>query len=423
MVNQIFKKFIKTYLIALLVSIVVLSLSILGVGMMPNWGLLLISFSAWAGCGLLQIKKGSNNHTDVENPVHSFVHNNDEIHQLINHINSIVAEGMGSVIEEINQVRRLTAESAGVLNNSFCSLNKDTNIQKEIVDSMVNKISQAAESEDEAEVDENEEHEVKHKNISISDFVEQTSEVLMHFVNNMVSNSKYSMNTVNKIDFMYEQLEEIFSMLSDVKSISDQTNLLALNAAIEAARAGEAGRGFAVVADEVRTLSVNSNKFNEQIRSKVESAQLTINETRDLVGESASKDMNDVISEKSRIDKMLVCLKGFDSFMSDSVDIISESNINIRNNTNEAIRSLQFEDIVNQIALHADKKITLLNEFVEHINNEMAKIDSCNSIEEYNSSIQVLRKEISDMSRVYEEESQIKVADQNSMGSGDIDLF
>lgn len=98
---------------------------------------------------------------------------------------------------------------------------------------------------------------------------------------------KHTANTVQKLatevqgaaataDSLAVEAERIGSVMTEIQGIADQTNLLALNAAIEAARAGEHGRGFAVVADEVRALSSRTHNATEQIKLSITEIQQTL---------------------------------------------------------------------------------------------------------------------------------------------------
>ncbi|HSA98334.1 MAG TPA: methyl-accepting chemotaxis protein [Candidatus Nitrosotenuis sp.] len=130
--------------------------------------------------------------------------------------------------------------------------------------------------------------------------------------------------SAQKVRELAEKTNEITAVLDVIRQIADQTNLLALNAAIEAARAGEAGRGFAVVADEVRRLAENSAKSSEEIDKKLKEIQ----ENAHIVVGDIEASSNEVNQGKLVIDSSLKSLDDIATNIknvSKSVKALSES--------------------------------------------------------------------------------------------------
>lgn len=324
-----------------------------------------------------------------------------ELEQLSEETLATLQQQIQHISEENEQIAKLIHNATQSLTDSFHGMNQHTESEEQMLHSLV-------------DVDE--------QGQSFSAFVRETESVMEFLVDTVLRTSDESSKVMRSLEAIGESVDGVISLLDDVKDIASQTNLLALNAAIEAARAGEAGRGFAVVADEVRKLSQKSDAFSDQINDITTSVKATLEEAMHQVSEVVTADTGMALDSKNKVADISQRMTALNEKTQSVINNTGEISHSIAALVNRAITSLQFEDMCRQLSEHIERRLNTVNELtrlvqaMQKAQSEPENLQQCRQmLAEVKQSAEELRPRITATDH--------KSVSQQTLDTGAVELF
>ena len=260
-----------------------------------------------------------------------------------------------SLLSKIWNTGDVLTDKSNILNDDVHLISESTRKQKENT-RIVNELSEQLKRNLEALVQNtNKAFEMTKHAESESMSSKQVVSMVVHSINTFSDNLEKVTSIVNELVLESNKMGSIVDVIQD---LTDQTNLLALNAAIEAARAGEAGRGFAVVADEVRSLANRTRESASEINMSISNVQDKAKQTSDVIGKENS-------TIKNSLDTIDMAGNALDVIMESVLSIARESEKNKELSENELAQSEISISKVNEVTELAETLLRATKEMKE----------------------------------------------------------
>ncbi len=210
---------------------------------------------------------------------------------------------------------------------------------------------------------------------SLKDFIRVSDERLTKMADEVVRVADLSVKMVQELDGVQKRTQAIDGFLQDVEKLADQTSLLALNADIEAARVGEHGRGFSVVANEIRRLSNRSHEFSDRIRHHLKEVRVGLSKTYGDMRTLSAADVEHALQLKDEVLQLTRSLESKNREVADTVSSINAISKEISQDVQNVVISLQFHDITSQQLNSMFAPMDELRRVLFHLMQETLKLD------------------------------------------------
>ncbi|HFD32804.1 MAG TPA: hypothetical protein ENJ28_08890 [Gammaproteobacteria bacterium] len=326
-----------------------------------------------------------------------------EVSHICEDFSSFSQEEFSIARSELGNMRSIINSASESLGHNLSGLESDSENQlallRHLVDELIEATSQKQQEEQQLGM---QQHSQESERI-VAELIDQ--------INNVVNSAS---NIGNQFGVIQEHVNAVDEMIGDIINITSQTNLLALNAAIEAARAGEAGRGFAVVADEVRTLSQRTDQFSEQIRKQIEAIKSDLEQINHTVVDVASTDMGEQLNLQNQIHDMWQDVAKLTDKATGQSQAINEIAERIREYVLSSVLSLQFGDLTVQSIDSIDARLKQLADLM----NESIRITQNPSDQAAINTLKAKLETLKSTSKQFELNDK-----QQNMEEGSIDLF